>query len=426
MEEKRGLKTGIAETVSEMVSIPNKEPILKLWRKGVGYDKERVKQDEKEGKDQLVTTKKTCQGVERVSSDSTANLEEGDIKITDVVPHFYPKLEENLQLSRLEEHHNLNLARHSVRKSHEKGNTITFPTPEAQDRIQFHNRQSSTLNQIRRSNGSTDLHSKKQKVAEFFERVCPEPQPVNHRTKKTHSSPAHGRSSHHNVEDQNPRIDLSKVSRSACLFRENARNQPCHLDVPYMGGTISSSSDLDSLISDVSAKKNVSATNLAGTDKKAPKLLSLPRNVTKSTQNNYFSTDEVDSDNVDRITTLQDRLQGEVQSMKHNIFKDYLKQDDVVIDLQLLGQLKLVVVHQLLVDDHHQGFPCFQNLKATARSGVAHYKIGLLNILHDGRLETLYQSLPVLLKVKSDDYMGRDKKAQAYEKLLELYHERYP
>nr|CAD7439670.1 unnamed protein product [Timema bartmani] len=179
-----------------------------------------------------------------------------------------------------------------------------------------------------KSNGSTDLHSKKQKVAEFFERVCPEPQPVNHRTKKTHSSPAHGRSSHHNVEDQNPRIDLSKVSRSACLFRENARNQPCHLDVPYMGGTISSSSDLDSLISDVSAKKNVSATNLAGTDKKAPKLLSLPRNVTKSTQNNYFSTDEVDSDNVDRITTLQDRLQGEVQSMKHNIFKDYLKQDD--------------------------------------------------------------------------------------------------
>nr|CAD7406610.1 unnamed protein product [Timema poppensis] len=38
----------------------------------------------------------------------------------------------------------------------------------------------------------------------------------------------------------------------------------------------------------------------------------------------------------------------------------------------------------------------------------------------------LYQSLPVLWKVKSDDYMDRDKKAQAYEKLLELYHERYP
>nr|CAD7198312.1 unnamed protein product [Timema douglasi] len=38
----------------------------------------------------------------------------------------------------------------------------------------------------------------------------------------------------------------------------------------------------------------------------------------------------------------------------------------------------------------------------------------------------LYQSLPVLWKVKSDDYMDRDKKAQVYEKLLELYHERYP
>nr|CAD7412169.1 unnamed protein product [Timema poppensis] len=180
----------------------------------------------------------------------------------------------------------------------------------------------------KKSSGSTDLHSKKQKVVEFFERVCPDPQPVNHRTKKSHSSPAHGRSSHLNVEDQNPRIDLSKVSRSACLFRENARKQPCHLDVPYMGGTISSSSDLDSLISDVSAKKNSSATNLVSTDKKAPKLLSLPRNVTKSTPNNYFSTDEVDSDNLDRITTLQDRLQGEVKSMKHNIFEDYLKRDD--------------------------------------------------------------------------------------------------
>nr|CAD7454838.1 unnamed protein product [Timema tahoe] len=101
--------------------------ILKIKRKGVGYGKEQVKQDENDVKDQLVTAKKTCQGVERGSCDSTANLGEGDMKITDVVLHFYPKLEENLQLSRLKEHHNLNLAlRHLVRKSHEKGTPATY------------------------------------------------------------------------------------------------------------------------------------------------------------------------------------------------------------------------------------------------------------------------------------------------------------
>nr|CAD7437526.1 unnamed protein product [Timema bartmani] len=113
--------TAMLEFLPSQTEEENRRNGVKTVRKGVGYGKEQVKQDEKEGKDQLVTTKKACQGVERGSCDSTANLEEGDVKIADVVPHFYSKLEENLQLSRLEEHHNLNLAlHHLVKKSHEK------------------------------------------------------------------------------------------------------------------------------------------------------------------------------------------------------------------------------------------------------------------------------------------------------------------
>ncbi|GJQ81200.1 hypothetical protein Trydic_g23368 [Trypoxylus dichotomus] len=38
----------------------------------------------------------------------------------------------------------------------------------------------------------------------------------------------------------------------------------------------------------------------------------------------------------------------------------------------------------------------------------------------------LYKSLPALWKVKSDDYMNREKKTEAYKILLNLYREKYP
>nr|CAD7462343.1 unnamed protein product [Timema tahoe] len=90
-----------------------------------------------------------------------ANLEEGDVKITDAVPHFYPKLEENLQLSRLEERHNLNRALlHLVKKSHQKGNTITFP-------IQ-HRKHRSRQGKCRQA---TPLNPEKGRLGKFKKRV---------------------------------------------------------------------------------------------------------------------------------------------------------------------------------------------------------------------------------------------------------------
>ncbi|KAL7639606.1 UNVERIFIED_CONTAM: hypothetical protein RMT77_010107 [Armadillidium vulgare] len=38
----------------------------------------------------------------------------------------------------------------------------------------------------------------------------------------------------------------------------------------------------------------------------------------------------------------------------------------------------------------------------------------------------VYRSLPALWKVKSDEYKDRDKKAQAWTTLLEVYQEKYP
>ncbi|KAK9499458.1 hypothetical protein O3M35_002490 [Rhynocoris fuscipes] len=38
----------------------------------------------------------------------------------------------------------------------------------------------------------------------------------------------------------------------------------------------------------------------------------------------------------------------------------------------------------------------------------------------------MYESLPALWKVKSKEYTDRNKKSKAYDKLLEIYRERYP
>ncbi|KAJ8029902.1 hypothetical protein HOLleu_29428 [Holothuria leucospilota] len=50
------------------------------------------------------------------------------------------------------------------------------------------------------------------------------------------------------------------------------------------------------------------------------------------------------------------------------------------------------------------------------------------DIEHKFLLEVIatYESLPALWKIKSDDYMNRDKKADAYNVLLQNYKEHFP
>ncbi|CAG2059104.1 unnamed protein product [Timema podura] len=78
--EERAKTTSVV--VEEKAKSERDRKKIEGMRKGVGYGKEQVKQDENGVKDQLVTAKKTCQGVERGSCDSTANLGEGDERLT--------------------------------------------------------------------------------------------------------------------------------------------------------------------------------------------------------------------------------------------------------------------------------------------------------------------------------------------------------
>nr|CAD7195772.1 unnamed protein product [Timema douglasi] len=123
-DSKTTVKEGVTCGKADLGAKPKQN--WKLW--GFGYGKKK----KEKGMDHNTNS--------RGSQTAEVNMEvEGQLKGERDVPfQVYGTLEEMMRLSRLEEERVLHMAlRHVVRLGHEKGDSITFPSPKSLDRIQL-------------------------------------------------------------------------------------------------------------------------------------------------------------------------------------------------------------------------------------------------------------------------------------------------